>query len=93
MNFNNSQTHPLIKQVPNYYLQSKLISIHSEDRDLRAWRHANHFEVELPCVLKNVQSVRLVDSYLPINNEDIVTNETTNRGQTMYIWKLKSLTL
>ena len=94
MNFNNNQTHPLIKQVPNYYLQSKIVSIHSEDRDLRAWRHANHFEVELPYVIKNVQSVRLVDSYLPVNNEDTETNQTTNRGQThvyMEIEKFNSI--
>lgn len=82
MSFNNSLTHPLIKKVPNYLLDSKIISIHSEDRDLRAWRHANHFEVELPDVIKNVQSIRLVDSYLPINNADVPENTTGNKGQT-----------
>ena len=94
MSFNNSQTHPLIKQVPNYYVQSKLVSIHSEDRDLRAWRQANHFEVELPYVIKNVQSIRLTDSYLPVNNADTDENTTTNRGQThvyMEIEKFNSI--
>ena len=82
MSFNNSQTHPLIKKVPNYFMDSKVVSIHSEDRDLRAWRNANHFEVTLPDVIKNVQSIRLLDSYLPINNADVEENTTVNKGQT-----------
>ena len=91
MSFNNSLTHPLIKQVPNYFLDSKIISIHSEDRDLRAWKNANHFEVELPDVIKNVQSIRLIDSYLPINNSDTDDNTTSNRGQTHVYIEIEKL--
>ena len=71
MSFNNSQTHPLIKKVPNYFMDSKVVSIHSEDRDLRAWINANHFEVTLPDVIKNVQSIRLLDSPLTLINMTI----------------------
>ena len=81
MSFNNSQTHPLIKKVPNYFMDCKHISIHSEDRDRTVWRDPNNFEVQLPDVFKNVQSIHLKDLYLPINNGQN-SNFPENRNQT-----------
>ncbi len=66
-NFNVSQTHPLIPNNQNYRLDRKLISVHSEDRDLQAWPSPNHFEITLPVDLRNVVSLRLVDVQLPAN--------------------------
>ena len=81
MSFNNSQTHPLIKKVPNYFMDCKHISIHSEDRDRTVWRDPNNFEIQLPDVFKNVQSIHLKDLYLPINNASD-SNSVENRDQT-----------
>ena len=81
MSFNNSQNHPLIKQVPNYFMDCKQFSIHSEDRDKTVWKNANHFEVQLPDVFKNIQSVSFKDSYLPVDNSQGSTF-LENRDQT-----------
>ena len=80
MNFNISQTHPLIKKSDNFFIEKKLISIHSEDRDKRAWRNANHFEVQLPDVIKNLQSINLINSFLHIDNTS--QQNTVNYNQT-----------
>jgi hypothetical protein len=58
-NLNTRQAHPLIRREQNYVLDRKLISFHSQDRDISKWSNSNHFEVQLPENLKNVQSMRL----------------------------------
>ena len=62
-----NQRHPLIPNNNNYLLDSKIVSIHSEDRDKQCWRDANNFEIKLPQVIHNVQSIRLIDIYLAID--------------------------
>lgn len=64
-NVNNSK--PLITREQNYVIDRKLVSIHSEDRDITMYRDANHFFVTLPQPLLNVQSLRLVQSTFPID--------------------------
>ena len=64
-NLNN--THQLIQRQQNYVLERKLISIHSEDRDIKKWPNSNHFEVILPEPILNVQSMRLLDILIPVN--------------------------
>ena len=66
-NFSTNQNHPLIPNNQNYRLDRKLISVHSEDRDILKWKDANYFEVDLPCELKNIVSLRLIDIQLPAN--------------------------
>ena len=51
----------------NLYLERKLISIHSEDRDINHYPYSNNFEVKLPNTYTTVHSMRLVDITLPIN--------------------------
>ena len=63
--FNVNNEHQLIRRQNTYVLDRKLVTIHSEDRDINKWAHPNHFEVELPESLTNVQSMRLVEIELP----------------------------
>jgi hypothetical protein len=44
----------------------KNISIHSEDRNIRYWKNANHFSIELPEPVKNIKALQLKDIELPI---------------------------
>ena len=74
---NTRQTHPLIPREQTYVLDRKIVSIHSLDRDIKKWPHANHFEINLPETLSNVQSMRLVQISLPCNPY-IFSNENQN---------------
>ncbi len=65
--FSVNQSNPLIPNNNNYKLGRKLVSIHSEDRDISKWKTSSHFEVDLPSELKNVTSLRLLDVQLPAN--------------------------
>lgn len=65
--FNTQQNHPLIERSQTYLLDTKFLSIHSQDRDINKWSNANEFEVELPENLRNVYSLRLSSCILPNN--------------------------
>ncbi len=56
-NLNINQSHPLIPREQTYFLDRKILSVHSYDRDYKKWPNANHFEVMLPETLKNIQSI------------------------------------
>jgi hypothetical protein len=58
---------PLISREQNYVLDRKLLTIHSEDRDITKWPNANEFEIVLPQQLLNIQSMRLVEIQVPTN--------------------------
>ena len=81
---NTRQTHPLIPREQTYVLDRKIVSIHSLDRDIKKWPHANHFEINLPETLSNVQSMRLVEIALPCNPY-IFSNENQNTKLSFYI--------
>ena len=68
INDEDTNNYPLIKKPNNYVLDRKIISIHSEDRDVLSWPNINEFEIELPISLKDVISIRLMDIKLPGNN-------------------------
>lgn len=57
----------LIQRQQNYVVEKKLISVHSEDRDIKKWPNSNNFEIQLPEPLFNVQSMRLMDILIPVN--------------------------
>ena len=65
--FNVQQRHPLIPREQTFVLDRKLVSIHSYDRDIKKWPNSNHFEIDLPEDLKNIQSMRLLNIALPNN--------------------------
>jgi len=75
--FNVNQTHPLIPRQQNYVLEKKLISFHSEDRDIKQWPKTNIFQIELPESLSQVQSMRLVSVSLP-SNQYVFSNKYQN---------------
>jgi hypothetical protein len=63
--FSLGNSKPLINREQNYVLDRKLVSIHSEDRDITKWPNSNTFEIMLPETLLNVQSMRLIQSTMP----------------------------
>ena len=65
IHFNVQNNQPLIPRQQYYTLDRKLVTIHSEDRDVCKWPNANHFEVELPESIQNVQSLRLAETAMP----------------------------
>jgi len=72
-----NQNHPLIPNIQSYLLDRKLISFHSNDRDISQWSRASHFEIDLPTELSNIVSMRLVNISLP-NNQYVFSNEYQN---------------
>jgi hypothetical protein len=69
--------HQLIAREQNYMIDRKLVSIHTEDRDIRKFPNPNEFDITLPQTLLNVQSLRLVQSALP-NDYYTFSNEYQN---------------
>ena len=61
--FSNSK--PLIAREQHYVLDRKLVTVHSEDRDITKWPNSNTFEIMLPEPLLNVQSMRLIQATMP----------------------------
>jgi len=82
--YNVNNEHQLIRRQNTYVLDRKLVTIHSEDRDTSKWPNSNHFEVNLPSTLSNVQSMRLVEIQLPAN-QYVFSN---NQQNTKYLFKL-----
>jgi hypothetical protein len=56
---------PLIPREQNYILDRKLVTVHSEDRDITKWPSPSSFEIILPETLLNVQSIRLIQATMP----------------------------
>lgn len=67
LSYNVSNSNPLIPRQQTYMLDRKLVTIHSEDRDIKKYPESNKFSIQLPVTLENVQSVRLVECTFPIN--------------------------
>jgi hypothetical protein len=68
-NRNTFTEHPLIAREQTYCLDRKLITIHSEDRDVCAWPNSAYFEITLPQSITNVQSMRLIETNFPSIND------------------------
>ena len=75
--FTLNENHPLIPREQNYVLDRKIITIHSFDRDISKWPKGNHFEIDLPADITNVQSMRLVEITIP-NSHYVFTNAYQN---------------
>lgn len=65
LSYNVSNSNPLIPRQQTYMLDRKLVTIHSEDRDIKKYPESNKFSIQLPVTLENVQSVRLVECTFP----------------------------
>jgi hypothetical protein len=66
ISYNVNNPKPLINREQNYVLDRKLVSIHSEDRDITKYPYPNLFSITLPQHLLNVQSLRLVQTTFPL---------------------------
>ena len=89
--FNVNQNHPLIPREQTFVLDRKIISFHSEDRDIGKWPSASHFAVELPGDLRNVQSMRLVEISLPSTQHVFsYANQNTKLSFSMRSWSQSS---
>jgi hypothetical protein len=58
--------HPLIPREQKFSIDRKLLTVHSEDRDINKWPNANHFELQLPQTYTNVETIALVEYNFPI---------------------------
>ncbi len=65
----------------NSILNTQIVSIHTEDRDIIKWPLESNFELELPLVIKNVLAVELYDITLPLNYYNI-----SNKLQNTLLW-------
>lgn len=64
---NTRSNHQLIQREQTYFLDRRLVTIHSDDRDINKWPFPNNFEVTLPEPITNVDSMRLSEIKLPSN--------------------------
>jgi hypothetical protein len=52
--------------METYVVQKKIVTVHSEDRDITKWPTPTQFEIDLPIDYKNVVSMRLNEIELPV---------------------------
>jgi hypothetical protein len=69
--------HQLIKRQQTYDLNRKLLTVHSEDRDIKKWPFSNNFAIQCPESYANVESIRLAEITLP-TLKDTFSNEYQN---------------
>jgi hypothetical protein len=62
-----STNHPLIANTGEYVRYKKIVSIHSEDRNIKKFPMSSQFEIELPEELTNIETVKLVSWSFPSN--------------------------
>jgi len=75
--FNTSTNHPLIPNSQEYLVYKKIVSIHSEDRDIIKYPSASDFEIELPQDYLNVRNVTLSSWKFP-NNYNVFSLQNKN---------------
>lgn len=68
INFNLNNSHQLIPREQTYVLNRKLLTIHSEDRDVKQWPNANQFEIVLPTTYTSVSTLQLVECNITTTN-------------------------
>ena len=80
-NFIVHTTHPIQPRGQTFTLDRKILTVHSYDRDIKKWPHANEFEIDLPEDVTNIQSIRLVQISFP-SNQYVFSNEYQNTKMT-----------
>ncbi len=75
--FNTNNNHQLIPRQQTYNLDKKILSIHSEDRDIKKYPFPNNFGIICPETYTNVESIRLVDIAFP-SIQDTFNNDYQN---------------
>ena len=69
--------HPLIPREQTFSVNRKLLTVHSEDRDINKWPNANQFELQLPQTYTNVETIALVEYSFPTYYY-VISNENQN---------------
>lgn len=59
--------HQLIPREQSYVLDRRLVTVHSNDRDVKKFPYPNNFEITLPESITNVDSMRLAEATFPSN--------------------------
>uniref|UniRef100_A0A6C0JWQ0 DUF5901 domain-containing protein n=1 Tax=viral metagenome TaxID=1070528 RepID=A0A6C0JWQ0_9ZZZZ len=85
-------SHPLIPREQTYLLSRKVVTIHSEDRDILKYPDANSFDIKLPQIMKNVQSMRLLFTRFPKRNYYTFSTEYQNT-KLSFVVKFDTLSL
>jgi hypothetical protein len=65
--FNTDNSHPLIPTAREYMIEQRIVSIHSEDRNMAKYPNSSDFEIELPDDYLNVSTVKLGTYTFPAN--------------------------
>jgi hypothetical protein len=75
--FNINNNRIIIPNSNKYNLNKKILSIHSEDRDINKWPNSNEFAIQCPQTYENVEYIRLVSCHFP-STQDVFSNEYQN---------------
>lgn len=84
--FNTNTTYPLIPNSNEYMIEQRVVSIHSEDRDVTKWPISSSFEIELPDDYVNVSTVKLGTYTFPANYNTFSLSQA-NIGMTFVVDK------
>ena len=57
----------LISRDQNFILDSKILYVNSDDRNIQKYPNANCFEINMPQSYKNIESIRLLNILFPSN--------------------------
>ncbi len=88
-NFILQTSHPLIQSEQTFVLDRKVISVHSIDRDYKKWPNSNSFGIDLGEAFHNVQSLRLIDYSVPLNNYTFSESYQNTKMSFTYTTKLR----
>ena len=100
MSYSLHNNHPLISKNEKCLLNRKVVTIHSEDRDIVKYPNAHEFSINLPQSLKNIQSMRLLDTIFPADlyvfsnnyqNTKLTIGINTNKNYTLIHYKTSKI--
>ena len=79
--------------MQNFVVQKKILSVHTEDRDIGKWPTSSIFAVDLPVEYKNVVSLGLADIDLPPIYVFSAKNQNISMSFTYNALTAKTITL
>jgi len=79
-----SNHNTIITDQTNFQLDTKLLTIHSDDRDITKWKSPALFEIELPQEYYNIQTLRLLNINFK-NNEKVFSYYKKNTKFSFHI--------
>lgn len=89
--FNVQDSHPLIPNSDSYIYERKLLTVHSDDRDIAQWPSASSFSIILPESMKNVQSMSL--NMIDIPNSLFNISELNQNNKIKFTFKSPELSI